>query len=47
VVFLGSPPYFLRVGEEGEASRDGPVGAYKSDDARIAEQVQTIARWQT
>jgi len=40
-------PNLFRIGEVGEASRDRPVGAEQGDDARIAEQVQTIACWQT
>jgi len=39
-------PYLFRIGEACEASRDRPVGAEQGDDARIADQVQTIARWQ-
>jgi hypothetical protein len=47
VIFFCCSPYLLRIGEAGEASRDRPVGAEQGDDTRIADQVQTIACWQT
>jgi len=47
VVFFCCLPNLFRIGEAAETSRDRPVGAEQGDDARIAEQVQTIACWQT
>ena len=47
VVFFCCVPNLFRIGEAAETSRDRPVGAEQGDDARIADQVQTIACWQT
>jgi hypothetical protein len=46
VVFFCSPPYILRIDVLGEAGRHRPVCAAQDDHARIAHEVQRVARWQ-
>ena len=46
VVFFGGPPYLLRIDVLGEAGRHRPVRAAQDDHARIAQQVQRVARGQ-
>jgi hypothetical protein len=41
---LGGPPHLLRVGEEGEASHDRPVGAAHDDESGLAEGVCPVPR---
>src|SRR5215212_12199920 len=46
VVFFCRPPYLLRIDVLGEAGRHRPVRAAQDDHARIAQQVQRVARGQ-
>jgi hypothetical protein len=44
IVFFCCPSYFPRMGDVGEASHDCAVASAEDNDARVAYQVQTIAR---